>query len=87
MPGEELHLAHLLLPRHGTLVEEPGEPIEIALAGTVDQVKAEFDALKRVGGDGDLEWFAWFFDQGAMPWEEEMRQMELFAEHIIPAFR
>src|SRR6516162_9682855 len=58
-----------------------------ALAGTVDQVKAEFDALKRVGGEGDLEWFAWFFDQGAMPWEEEMRQMELFAEHIIPAFR
>jgi hypothetical protein len=45
------------------------------------------DALKRVGGEGDLEWFAWFFDQGAMPWEEEMRQMELFAEHIIPAFR
>ena len=30
---------------------------------------------------------AWFFDQGAMPWDEEMRQMELFAEHIIPAFR
>ncbi len=22
-----------------------------------------------------------------MLWEEEMRQMELFAEHIIPAFR
>ena len=58
-----------------------------ALAGTVDQVKAEFDALKRIGGEGELEWFAWFFDQGAMPWEEEMRQMELFAEHIIPAFR
>jgi hypothetical protein len=25
------------------------------------------------------------FDQGAMPWAEEMRQMELLAEHIIPA--
>ena len=58
-----------------------------ALAGTVDQVKAEMEALRRIGGEGDLEWFAWFFDQGAMPWEEEMRQMELFAEHIIPAFR
>jgi len=58
-----------------------------ALAGTVDQVKAEIESLRRIGGDGDLEWLAWFFDQGAMPWEEEMRQMELFAEHIIPAFR
>jgi hypothetical protein len=58
-----------------------------ALAGTVDQVKAEFDALKRIDGEGDLEWFAWFFDQGAMPSEEEMHQMELFAEHIIRAVR
>jgi hypothetical protein len=58
-----------------------------ALAGTIDQVKAQFDALQRFGGAGDLEWFGWFFDQGFMPWEEEMRQMELFVEHIIPAFR
>jgi len=28
-----------------------------------------------------------FFDQGFMPWEEDIRQIELFAEHIIPAFR
>jgi hypothetical protein len=58
-----------------------------AIAGTADQVKAEVDALKRVGGDGDLEWFTWFFDQGMMPWDEEIRQMELFAEHIIRNFR
>jgi hypothetical protein len=58
-----------------------------ALAGTVDQVKREVDQLARLGGEGNLEWFGWFFDQGFMPWEEEMRQMELFAEHIIPAFR
>ena len=49
--------------------------------------QAEFDALKRIGGEGDLEWFGWFFDQGFMSWDEEMRQIELFAEHIIPAFR
>jgi hypothetical protein len=35
-----------------------------AFAGTVDQVEAEFDALKRIGSEGELEWFAWFFDQG-----------------------
>jgi hypothetical protein len=58
-----------------------------ALAGTVDQVKRDIEQLKTLGGEGDLEWFGWFFDQGFMPWEEEMRQIELFAEHIIPAFR
>src|ERR1700730_16772347 len=30
--GEELDLAHLLLPRHEALVEEPAEPFEITLA-------------------------------------------------------
>lgn len=58
-----------------------------ALAGTVDEVKRAIEQLKTLGGEGDLEWFGWFFDQGFMPWQEEMRQIELFAEHIIPAFR
>jgi hypothetical protein len=58
-----------------------------ALADTVDRVKREIEQLKTLGGEGDLEWFGWFFDQGFMPWKEEMRQIELFAEHIIPAFR
>jgi hypothetical protein len=49
--------------------------------------KAEIASLQKIGGSGDLEWFGWFFDQGFMPWEEEMRQIELFAKHIIPAFR
>ena len=60
--------------------------VKYALAGTVDQVKREIEALQRIGGDRDLEWFGWFFDQGFMSWEEE-RQIELFAKHIIPAFR
>ena len=61
--------------------------VKYGLAGTVDQVKAEIASLQKIGGSGDLEWFGWFFDQGFMPWEEEMRQIELFAKHIIPAFR
>jgi hypothetical protein len=61
--------------------------VKYALAGTVDQVKAEVASLWTIGGSGDLEWFSWFFDHGFMPWEEEMRQMELFAKHIIPAFK
>jgi len=57
-----------------------------ALAGTVDQVKREVEALHKIGGKGDLEWFGWFFDQGFMSVDEEKRQLEMFAEHIIPAF-
>ncbi|MDO9710092.1 LLM class flavin-dependent oxidoreductase [Paracraurococcus lichenis] len=58
-----------------------------ALAGTVDQVKREIEALHKVGGSGELEWFGWFFDQGFMPLDQAMRQLELFARHIIPEFR
>ena len=61
--------------------------VKYGLAGTVDQIKSEIAALRSIGGDGDLEWFGWFFDQGFMPWDEEMRQIELFAKHIIPEFR
>ena len=60
--------------------------VKYALAGTVDQVKREIEALHKIGGDGELEWFGWFFDQGFMSLDEEMRQMEIFAKHIIPAF-
>ena len=54
--------------------------VKYALAGTVDQVKREIEALHKIGGDGELEWFGWFFDQGFMSLDEEMRQMETFAE-------
>jgi alkanesulfonate monooxygenase SsuD/methylene tetrahydromethanopterin reductase-like flavin-dependent oxidoreductase (luciferase family) len=61
--------------------------VKYALAGTPEQVRAEVDDLQSLGGRGTLEWFGWFFDQGFMPWEEEVRQIELFAKHIIPRFR
>ena len=61
--------------------------VKYALAGTPEQVRAEIDDLHSLGGGGELEWFGWFFDQGFMPWEEEVRQIELFAKHIIPRFR
>src|SRR5215831_14029031 len=89
MPEDvEKYPAGTMLPTSEWTVERM-RTSKYALAGTVDQVKAEIDALKRIYGDGNgnLEWFAWFFDQGMMSWDEEMRQMELFAEHVIPAFR
>jgi alkanesulfonate monooxygenase SsuD/methylene tetrahydromethanopterin reductase-like flavin-dependent oxidoreductase (luciferase family) len=58
-----------------------------ALAGTVDEVKRSFEELHKMHeGDGELEWFGWFIDQGLMSLDEQLRQIELFAEHIIPEF-
>ena len=64
-------------------------PVWIVPAASADaaKVKREIEALHKIGGDGELEWFGWFFDQGFMSLDEEMRQIELFAKHIIPEFR
>ena len=61
--------------------------VKYALAGTPEQVRAEIEAVQSVYDGGNLEWFGWFFYQGFMPWDEEVRQIELFAKHIIPYFR
>lgn len=54
----------------------------------MDDIKREIEALIRCHGDkgGNLGWFAWYFDQGLMIWDEAQRQLELFARHIIPEF-
>ena len=61
--------------------------VKYALAGTPEEIRAEIEALHRVYDGGRLEWFGWFFDQGFMPWDEEVRQIEMFAKHVIPYFR
>jgi len=62
--------------------------VKYGLAGTVDQIKRQIEDVASIHeGDGELEWFSWFFDQGLMPIDEARRQIELFAEHIIPAFQ
>jgi len=62
--------------------------VKYGLAGTVDDIKRDIESLHKIHeGDGELEWFSWFFDQGLMPFDEAQRQIELFAEHIIPEFR
>ena len=61
--------------------------VKYALAGTPEQVRAEIEAAHSIYDGGKLEWFGWFFDQGFMSWDEEVRQIELFAKHIIPYFR
>src|SRR5215467_1844686 len=51
------------LPRSEWTVERMRK-VKYALAGTVGQVKHEIEALHKIGGHGELEWFGWFFDQG-----------------------
>src|ERR1700757_2802998 len=48
--GEQFDLAHLLVHRHETLVEEPTEPFEFALAA--DFVKRRYLGLDLVDGSG-----------------------------------
>src|SRR5215472_5621646 len=48
--GEQLHLAHLLFPRHRALVEEPREPFEVAVAADAPQrLDLGFDLIDRPG--------------------------------------
>ena len=68
------HPAEIMLPTSKSTVEA----MRARRAGRPGQGRSS-SALKRIGGEGELEWFTWFFDQGCMPWEEEIRRMELFA--------
>jgi len=37
---------------------------------------------------GSCDWLVWqFFQQGTTPLAEQRRQLELFAEHVLPAVR
>ncbi len=58
------------------------------LCGTVDDVRRQMEALVRCHGDGALEWISWnFFYQGTVPYEEQARQLELFATKVWPDFK
>ena len=38
--------------------------------------------------EGALDWMVWqFFQQGTMPLDVQKRQLELFAEKVLPAVR
>jgi alkanesulfonate monooxygenase SsuD/methylene tetrahydromethanopterin reductase-like flavin-dependent oxidoreductase (luciferase family) len=52
------------------------------LVGTVDDIKREVESMIENAG---VEWFGWYFDQGVMSWDDQRRQMELFAE-IVETF-
>ncbi|MDQ4117658.1 MAG: LLM class flavin-dependent oxidoreductase [Actinomycetota bacterium] len=88
LPGDEDRYPKgtLLPPEEWTM--DRFTKTKYGLPGTVDDVKREIESLATIHGNGgELEWFSWFFDQGLMPIDEAKRQLETFAEHIIPEFR
>lgn len=72
-------------------VPKPGEggvermvKADYALAGTPDQVKKK---LARIMEKTQAEYLIWLADQGVMPKEHMLRNLELFATKVMPEFR
>lgn len=62
------------------------------ICGTPEQVRDQVIELNQCHADpsegGKLDWLVWqFFQQGTVPIEEQRRQLELFAEYVLPAVR
>lgn len=63
------------------------------MCGTPDDVKRQLEDLRACyPGDGeeagDLEWLVWqFFQQGTTPLDTQRRQLEMFAEKVLPAIQ
>jgi alkanesulfonate monooxygenase SsuD/methylene tetrahydromethanopterin reductase-like flavin-dependent oxidoreductase (luciferase family) len=63
------------------------------LCGTVDDVRRQMEELLTCHAEpgeevGRLDWLVWqFFQQGTVPLDEQRRQLELFAEKVLPAVR
>ena len=59
------------------------------LAGTADDVKRQLADLHTIHGNGgELDWFSWtFYAQGNVTVDEQKRQLEIFAEKVLPEFR
>ena len=61
---------------------------QIALVGTVDEVKRQLEPLAKCHADGELEWLDWeVCQQGLLPIDEVLEQIELFGTKILPEFR
>jgi alkanesulfonate monooxygenase SsuD/methylene tetrahydromethanopterin reductase-like flavin-dependent oxidoreductase (luciferase family) len=59
-----------------------------AYAGTPDKVAQEIEDLRSIhGAGGSLDWFGWFFDQGLMPFDEQVQQLRTFAETVMSRCR
>jgi len=59
---------------------------DYALIGTVDQVKWKMESLARCHADGELEWLTWSVDQGLLPIDKVLEQIQLFGTEVMPEF-
>lgn len=85
-PGEDAP-APLMLESREEVVERLIDQ-GIALVGTVEQVKRQLESLARCHGDGALEWFDWeLCQQGVLPIEVVLEQVEIFGRQILPDFK
>lgn len=63
------------------------------LCGTVDDVRRQMEELLACHAgpgeeEGRLDWLVWqFFQQGTVPLDEQRRQLEMFAEKVLPSVR
>ncbi|HTK66847.1 MAG TPA: LLM class flavin-dependent oxidoreductase [Pseudonocardia sp.] len=63
------------------------------LCGTPDDVKRQLEELHTCHAGpgeqaGELDWLVWqFFQQGTVPLDAQRRQLEMFAEKVLPAVR
>jgi alkanesulfonate monooxygenase SsuD/methylene tetrahydromethanopterin reductase-like flavin-dependent oxidoreductase (luciferase family) len=63
------------------------------LCGTVDDVRRQMEELLTCHAaageeEGRLDWLVWqFFQQGTVPLDEQRRQLEMFAEKVLPSVR
>jgi alkanesulfonate monooxygenase SsuD/methylene tetrahydromethanopterin reductase-like flavin-dependent oxidoreductase (luciferase family) len=63
------------------------------LCGTPDDVRRQIEELRACHPDdgeeaGQLDWLVWqFFQQGTTPLDDQRRQLEMFAEKVLPAIR
>lgn len=71
-------------------VPKPGEDLcdrllnsGVLIGGSVDEIKRQ---IERILNRIPVEYFVWLFHWGLMPREEGLRQLELFAKHIMPEF-
>ena len=63
------------------------------LCGTVDDVRRQMEELNTCHAqngeeEGRLDWLVWqFFQQGTVALDEQRRQLEMFAEKVLPSIR
>jgi alkanesulfonate monooxygenase SsuD/methylene tetrahydromethanopterin reductase-like flavin-dependent oxidoreductase (luciferase family) len=61
------------------------------LCGTTDDIKRQLEELQTCHAgpgneEGELQWLIWqFFQQGTVPLDVQRRQLEMFAEKVMPA--